>query len=342
MGNDRWDGGHIHRQEDGKRLFIIEKERSGRRYHISTRCYSESAAVEHWKRFQADPEKYKAEMRMGPDRAAVITPQLILGYRAHLLERERPTTRQYANEMAHRLTEWMEDLRGADLRHVQLAALKAAVDKRGTCRQHRIIAVKGYCRWLRQERFILDRRTDPTLDLVVPQSSPEKHRRRKAVEVERVEAALRKLDPPYRDCLAVSAATGWHVTELARFARHHESEIAKGSGTVLAVLVTRHKNGGFTRTPICEEAVVRAARRIRAKGVMPRRMNGHLREACERAKVEPFTFGVMRHTVATWGIERGALPSAVAEFLGHNLDTSKRFYQDAAVPTNVIPLPRFG
>ncbi len=339
---DRWDGGYIHRQKDGRRLFIIEKERGGARYHLSTRCYSESAAVEHWRRFQADPEKYAAEVKAGPKPQARLTGILIVEYRHHLLTREHPTTTRHANEMSHRLLEWKADLRGADLRHVTLQRLKAIVDKRRTCRQHRIIAIKGLCAWLRQERFVLDRRTDPTLDLTVPQARPEKHRRRKAVDVARVEGALRELDPPYRDCLVVLAATGWHVTELERFVRHEESEIAPGTGHVLGVLVTRHKSGGWTRTPIQDDYALAAARRIRQRGSVPRRMNGHLREACERARVEPFTFGVLRHTVATWAIERGALPAAVAAFLGHNEDTSRRFYQDAAIPTNVIPLPTFG
>lgn len=344
MQRERWDGGYIRAEADGRRTWVIEREVGGERFHLSTRCHSERAAYEALKRFEADPRAYRAEMA-GDSRPAarlVLTAELVLQYRQHMLSRDNPATPRHAREMAHRLSEWVEDLAGRDIRQVQLQELKALVAARRTCKQHRIIAIKGFCTWLRQELCVLDRREDPTLDLVVPQAVPEKQRRRKAVEVARVRAALKELPADYQDCLVVMASTGIHVTELERFVRRPDSELARGRGRVLAVLVTRHKSGDWTRTPLVDPDVVDAAARLRARGAVPRRMNEELRAACERAGVKPFTFGVMRHTVGTWAVERGALPAEVKEFFHHADDrTTRRFYVDAAMPTNVVPLPKF-
>ena len=345
---ERWDGGYIRHETDGRRTWVIEREVGGERFHLSTRCHGERAAYEALKRFEADPRAYRAEMAGAARPEAqrlMLTAELVLQYRQHMLTRARPTTPRHAREMAHRLSEWTEDLAGRDLREVQLQELKAAVAARRTCKQHRIIAIKGFCAWLRQELCLLGQREDPTLDLVVPQAVPEKQRRRKAVEVERVRAALKELPPDYQDCLAVMAATGIHVTELERFIRAPDSELVRPpkKGRVLAVLVTRHKSGDWTRTPLTDPDVVAAAGRLRARGAVPRRMNAELRAACERAGVVPFTYGVMRHTVGTWAVERGALPAEVKEFFHHADDrTTRRFYVDAATPTNVVPLPRLG
>lgn len=337
---ERWDGGTIHIQKDGRRLYIIERRRGGQRFHISTRCHTATAAHEHLKRFEADPWGYAQEMREGrePDGGITLTDELILDFRRWQLAR---VTRKHANEMAHRLSEWARDLGGRDLRRLELGLLKAKLAERKTGRQHRIIALKSLCAWLREEKHVLDRKDDVTLDLAVPQAVPEKHKRRKAVDRERVQAALGLLAPAYQDLLLLFGATGWHVTEMERFIREPESEVVHAKrGGVLAVLVTRHKNRKHTRTPITSAEALAAAERLRARGTMPRRPNAALRRACLAAGVEPFTFGVMRHTVGTWAVEEGALPETVSAFLDHaDKSTSQRFYIDVAVPTATVPLP---
>ena len=46
----------------------------------------------------------------------------------------------------------------------------------------------------------------------------------------------------------------------------------------------------------------------------------------------PFSPGQYRHSVATWAVEAGADPAAVAAFLGHKSPaTTKRFYATLAV-----------
>jgi integrase len=340
---EKWDGGYVHRQKDGRALFVIQREIGGRRYHVSTRAHSSTAAHEQLKRFESDPDGYVEQMRdrKPADVGVVLTSALVTEFQEWLRTRERPTAPEYVTHVARYLGEWTEDLNGRDLRKVTLAELKDIIRVRGVAKRHRIIVLKSFCSYLREERSLLDRRTDATLDLKVPQASPEKRRRRKAVDAERVRAVLKVLAPAYRDCLLLLSHTGWHKSELARFARQPEARIAEGRGEVLAVLQVQHKGGETTRTPVSDRKVLEAARRIRMRGGLPKDMDKTLKRACESAGVTAFTWGVMRHSVATWAIENGTSPEVVAEFLGHkDKRTTLAFYADVAVPTRGVRLPK--
>lgn len=339
---ERWEGGYIHRQKNGKRLFVIERQIGQDRFHVSTRQHTERDAYREFERFKADPVAYVNDMKHGRrDRDALcLTTELYLEFRDWLLSRDRPTTTKYANEMAHRLREWTEDLSGRDLRRLDLAHIDTVLERRATCRQHRIIALKSLMAWLRKKKYLIKREHDVTLDLTVPQAVPEKHKRRKAVPVEDFRAALRALAPVYRDCLYLLGRTGWHVTELERFARAPQSRIAPGAGNVLAVLQVLHKTGKTTRTSITDPEALSAAKRIRERGELPRRMNATLKRACAAAGVTPFTFGVCRHSFATWAIEAGNDPARVADFIDHaDKSTTLAFYADVAVPKPILALP---
>jgi len=339
VSKQRWPGGYVHLQANGEQLFIIERRVRGHRFHVSTRCHTLRGAMKQLERFEANPGAYAPEGE-APEQGLVLTAELLLAF--HDWQLQKGNTRKHANEMVSRLADWTEDLRGRDLRQLSLRDdVKPALERRGTSRAHRIIALKAFFGWLRKERHLLTSAQDCTLDLPVPQASPAKHRRRKAVALETVRAAAAGLAPAYRDMLVVLAGTGWHVTELERFVRHPESELvyARREDT-LAVLTTRHKGGELTRTPVNDGEVLAAAERLKARGELPRRANEALKSACRAAAVPPFTFGVMRHTVATWAVERGGVPAQVAEFLGHkDARTTRRFYTDVAVPTVPVPLP---
>lgn len=338
-------GGYIHRQKDGSDLFIIERKVGKKRYHLSTRCHSERAALKQLERFEANPAGYSPA---GADAEAPVyfSGDLLVEYWDWMVD-ERGNTKKHANQMVNRLTDWMTELPGVDLRRMTMRDhIAPALARRPTCRPARIIALKAFMGWLRKVRHVLAHAEDPTLDLSVPQATPEKWRRRKVVERARALAAIRKLDGAYRDCLELRVATGWHQTELERFIRDAESEIAVPSSKVvgvLAVLITRHKGGELTRTPLSHPEHLEAAKRLREKGTVPPKINKALRAACKSAEVEPFTVGVLRHSVATWAVEAGASPTHVSEFLGHkDPRTSRRFYLDVAVPTVTVPVMRLG
>lgn len=325
--------------KDGRDLFIIERRVNKQRFHISTRCHNLTAAMKQLARFEADPLNYSpaGEVAVEP---ILLTAELQGEWVDWQIEK-RGNTKKHAHEMGNLLIDWMDDLDGLDLRTVSLRDhIKPALERRKS-RAHRIIAIKSFYSWLRKERHLLTSAQDPTLDLVVPQGTPEKWRRRKAVPFPVVKKAAEKLPAAYRDALVVMAGTGWHVTELERFIRAPESEVVHAQRKdTLAVLVTRHKGGQQTRTPVRSKEVLAAAVRLRKRGEVPRRMNDTLRAACRKAKVDPFTFGVMRHSVATWASERGASVEEIAAFLEHkDPRTTARFYRDVAVPTTKVRLP---
>jgi len=54
----KWDGGYIHTDASGRKLYMIRKQVNGVRYEISTRAYSETAAHAQLKLFQANPGAY--------------------------------------------------------------------------------------------------------------------------------------------------------------------------------------------------------------------------------------------------------------------------------------------
>lgn len=346
MARERWPGGYVHTQKDGQKLFIIEREIRERRFHVSTRCHNLRAAMKQLERFEADPLGYRPEGN-DDEGALLLTPELIQEFREWSRNVKR-NSRRHANTVFHRLAEWMDDLRGKDLRRLSLRDdLKPALDRRKNMRAYRIIALKSFCSWLRKEKGLLKTSEDTTLDLPVPQAQPEKHRRRKALSFEQVVGAAEHLAPIYRDTLNLLLGTGMHFSELERFIKSPESELivskektmTTDGRAVEAVLVTKHKSGAWTRIPLTEKAHVEAAARLREGGVVPKKPNVAIKAACEKAKVATFTLGVIRHSVATWAIERGATPDAVAEFLGHkDRRTTMKFYADVSVPTRSVPV----
>lgn len=342
----KWPGGYVHTQADGRDLFIIEREVGGkngkrRRFHVSTRTHSLRAAMKHLERFEADPENYNPAGVPMED-ALHLTGELADAFFAWQTE-TKGGTRKHAKEVGHRLAAWMEDLAGVDLRKMSLRDhVVPALDRRQTMRGARITTLKAFMGWLRKQRHLLTSAQDCTVDLPAPQAIPEKRRRRKAQPLASLEAVLPHLAPAYADCLRLNAATGWHWTEICRFIKHPDSGITYSRrGDTIAVLVTLHKGGQWTRTPVSDPEVLAAAERVRARGRVPKKHNDALRAACDAAGVPRFTFGVMRHTVGTLAVEAGADAQSASEFLGHkDKRTFVKFYEDVAIPTTSVPLPR--
>lgn len=342
----RWPGGRIHMQSDGRELFIIARtitsrrpdgSKATRRFHISTRCHTITAAMKQLERFEADPWSYSP---IGAVEVAGVqlTAELIMEHRKWSLEVRR-NTRSHANNVAHRLTEWQDVIGDLDLRRLTLREhIRPALDSWPTCRRLRIIALKSLFAWLRRERHLVVNAEDPTLDLAVPQATPEKAHRRKAVDESRVRAAWRKLDGDAADMLEVLAHTGMHVSELERFIRAPTSQLVV-RGRNRATLITLHKSGVMTRIPMEGPAAIAAAQRLRKTGTVCSRFHLKLAAACKAARIEPFTPGVLRHSVATHAVKKGATPDAVAAMLHHkDRRTTEKFYIDVAAPVLAVPV----
>jgi hypothetical protein len=174
-----------------------------------------------------------------------------------------------------------EHLRGRDLRGLSLgrrhhpgAGRLARAPKKTPGRAHKIATLKALYAWLRRERHLLTSAEDPTVDLAVPQSSRRSARMQKERTPEQVQLVVAELDPSaggpgsrpsgevdldqvrhmtdYRPHLRLAASTGWHVTELHRFASgaHPRAGRDAGADGTAAILETMHKNGEVFRTRV--------------------------------------------------------------------------------------------
>jgi site-specific recombinase XerD len=332
--------GYVHRQRNGKPVFIIEKMVGGRRFHVSTRANNITAATEQLARFQSNPEAYQPSGSGG--RPVRMTAALVLEFRRWQHEQKRVSTK-HGRDVAKYLADWMEDIGARDVRALDPAGLREMVGRR-SAQAHRIAALKVFVGWLRLERGLVRHHQDATLDLQIPQSTPEKHRRRKVLDFTAVEAIMPHLSTDARACVTLLCATGWHRTELDRFARVGELQ-PRDDGS--AVAVTPHKSGDLDRKGLAGEAI-EAAKHLRERGCVPQRLWREMHAASKAAglpREKWVTPGVFRHSVATWAVEDGASIEQVSKFLGHkDPRTTRRFYVDmrepvAAVPTRLPHLP---
>jgi integrase len=337
-----WPGGRIWTSADGTTTYVIRRKVAGRPYEVSTRCTSLRAAMAQLARFEADPEGYDPSGGQGE--------RLLLDVdraKAFLLWslNEKGNSADWVRQQKRYLAWWMERLGGMDLRRVTLRQhILPALDG-VTGRRHRIEVIKAFYSWMRKERALLTAAQDPTYGaLAVPQLRPEQWRRPKAFPRSSHESVVRHLAGPWPDLLVVLAGTGWHVTEVNRFARagivaELPSSASRAHGAAAVLVCPRRKSGEEQRTPVSSD-VADAARRVRKRGGFSVvRLYKAVTAACLAAEVEPYSPGQYRHSVATWAIEQGADPAAVAAFLGHKSpSTTRRFYATLAVTPKVPTL----
>lgn len=337
----KWLGGYVRQTKEGKRVFIIEKWGRGSRWHVSTGCNTERAALKELERFEDNPAAYRPAQHDAL--RSVMDAELILGYRKFQLA--KGLSPEWVDEVARCLADWMVALNGRDLRTLDLFHdVKPCLELWDTRLPHRIKALKGFFRWLRSEKGLVSRQQDPTLDLRVPVARPEQQTRDKVVPPEDVQAVLKCLKQPTRDVLLLLTATAWHLSEVRRFSEAGEilDPIGQGSEGVLAVLLVRHKNGDLVRNSLIYEEHKAAAERLRARGGLPKRMTlaRHMIAACDEAGVPWFGLGQMRHTVLTWAKQAGASLAELSEAAHHRSEqTTRRFYVNEKVP-RAIPTVR--
>lgn len=358
----RWLGGY---KRAGKRgpTFIIERWIDGHRYHVSTKCRTERAALEQLAVFEADPQHYKPNRsRLAPvqRRGVTVTPDLILEYTDWMATREEPATAEHIHKHTACLEDWMRFYKRRPIAEVPLREIAEAltVDAKGRPvrnRAMRIQALKSFCEWLRKSKFLLDRPHDPTIDLNAPPRRAAKDVRQVAIEPERILKALPFLPDSSRDLMILRLGTGWHSIEVRRFAvngeiRHTPGKFvhlmtAEGPVKVplLATLAVKQKIGVQTNTPIIYAEHLAAAERIQASGYVPSQstMGRHLRAACKKAGVPYFWNWHIRHSVVSNAIESGADPEQAGPFVDHlNVDTTRRHYTQIALPKKTVPVLR--
>lgn len=338
----RWLGGYVRQAKTGP-VFVIERMVQGHPFHVSTRCRTERAALKELERFEADPFGYRpgGDVARRPGVALCLTPELVVEY-SRWLEHSKRTTRSHALDCARYLAQWCDTFSGKDLRRVSLHHdIKPALDAWRTARKTRVVALKGFTAWLRREKGLLERKDDPTLDLQVPASKPEKLSRRKAIPFAVVQETLPKLPRDVQNLVVLLAATGLHVSEVERFVAGegglHEATAAQRTEGVTANLSVRHKTGRLHVVALRSKESLEAARELAAAKRVPSHSTQWwaLREAGA-----DWNIGSLRHSVATWLHEAGVPLEAISEQLGHrDPRTTSDFYRDMGFTARPLPIP---
>ncbi|TMA26197.1 MAG: hypothetical protein E6J78_14950 [Deltaproteobacteria bacterium] len=342
----KWDGGYIRKDKRGRKVYYIRKAIGDRHYDVSTRATSESAAHDQLKRFQANPESYDPRGDVRPD-PIWLDKKLSEEFLTYSRE-EKKNSRGWVAEQRALLADWAEDLRGVDLRRASLRDHILPALKNVTSRSHRIEVLKVFYSWLRTVKRDLTLNEDPTAGgaLKVPQADPSQRRvANKAVSRQHVELAREHLVGGWRDALDLQMETGWHVSEVARFAREGEIEPPAPSQRelgVAGVLIVPHKSGAHHRTAVSAKTL-EVAQRLRERcGLSIAWYMRAVKSACKAAGLKkPFGPGQLRHSVATWAVNAGFDLPMVASFLGHrSASTTRKFYATHATPKNpMLPVP---
>lgn len=326
--SDTWDGGYKHTTAKGKKVFVIYRRVRGRLYEVSTRCTSSQAAEEQFRRWQADPENYNPRGEV-PREALRLEGELGGDFLRWSRDTKRNST-VHLRDQKRALVWWEARIAGVDLRKLTTARVAAELEG-SNARKSKIATLKTFYAWLREERHLVTTAEDPTFGQIkVPQAKPRQLVQVKAVDRKEFERTLKKLKGWTRDALEVLGGTGWHVSELQRFAA--DGVIGKHPQNGSPVLLCPHTKGGVPLRTQVNARVQRAAKRLRERGEVD---YFRLRDAL-RAAGAKFNPGYLRHSVATWAVNAGADPASVAAFLGHRSPaTTKKFYATFSVPLKI-------
>ncbi len=339
--SETWDGGYIRRDKRNRAVYIIHQQVNGVRYEVSTRAHSETAAHAQLKLFQSNPGAYDPNGEQKED-PVYLDDELIKDFLAY--SEGKQNSDKWRGEQKRMLEWWAEKLYGVDLRGASLRdSILPALDKGNN--KHARTTLKALYTWLRRERHLITLAEDPVAGgmLQCIQADKIKAKKNKAVPREHVELAISHLSGGWRDALFLQSQTGWHVTEIARFATDGEIEPSSQSQKeqgIAGVLIVQHKGGDQHRTAVDQKAL-EAGQRLRERGGFS--VEWYMRavaSACKAAGIKSFGPGQMRHSVATWMVDAGADLATVASFLGHKSpSTTKKFYASFATPKNPMLIP---
>jgi integrase len=359
---ESWEGGRVWYDADGRRIFVIRRQVNGKRYERSTHTGSHRAALAQLDRFGADPENYdpRGEVKAAPIYLDADLREKFLRWSKEKGKRGYGNTADWVRNQGYHLLFWIEALGRVDLRRATLAdhILPALRDPSTHAElpnyKQRVQVLKTLYGWLRTVEHLIGPTEDPTFGtLTVPPARAAQLEKSKVVPVKDLLAVVKwlrkheagngKRTRRWGDLLFLLGGTGWHVTELSRFAECGAIEpVPEGTqdGDTAGVLVVTHKSGKPHRCRV-SEGVLKVARKVVGTGSFSRAIfDKKVGDACKEAKVPHFTPGRMRHTVATWAENHGAAPEFVSGFLGHSPQTAttKKHYSTHATPKRV-PTP---
>jgi len=263
---ETWEGGFIRHDSRGRKVYVIRRMINGRSYKVSTRATTLRAAMEQLKRFETDPEHYNPAGSIHEQPIYLDVP-LAAEFLAcsRDVDKNSPT---WGEKQQGYLAWWADQLKGRDLRKLTLLDDILPAREGVKARGHRIAVLKRVYSWLRKVKHVLSVAEDPTFGrLTVPQARPEQWKRDKVIPREHYLLAHEHLAPHWRDGMDVQASTGWHVSELVRFAKMGSVEPYRGEAEGIAgVLVCpQTKSGEPLRTAVSVE-VLEAGKRLLERG----------------------------------------------------------------------------
>jgi hypothetical protein len=381
-----WRGGRAWRDPDGRLTFYIRRQVRGVSYDVNTGCSSIAAAAAHLERFERDPEGYRAATVSAEP--IFLDEKRVEAFLAWSLGEKGNSSPWVAKQKSH-LAWWADKLAGVDLRRASLRDHIVPAYQGATDSASRVRVLKAFYGWLRKVTHAITAAEDPTLGVLsVPVAKPaqrtkskviprehyllvrdhlraeeetrwaareERKRAAKVVSISTGETVEEEGFGPWADALVVLAGTGWHTTEIVRFAASGTIEplpksMKVDNGAVGVLVCPLHKSGDTHRTAVSQE-VIDAATRLLTHGAFSREwFDRAVRSACKAVKlpvprpdgtdsIPVFTPGRFRHSVATWAFEAGADPFAVSAFLGHKSPaTTRKFYATLATVPKVPTL----
>ncbi|NOJ83831.1 site-specific integrase [Myxococcus xanthus] len=349
----KWAGGRI-RDAAGRAVWVIERQWAGRRYSVALDAASEREALAELALWERDPDAYRTRRQAALDNAPVhIDEEAVAGLLLHLTEKGRGLAHRRA--VRAYLSAWGEALAGRDLRKVQLRDLRKLLADWGTARKYRIIALKSFTAWLREEDR-LKPSEDPTLSLRVPPAVAEKGSRIKGYSLAFVERIYGTVGSQcVRDVLCLRAKTGMHATEIARIAAGEGAlRVVNDPCGIVGTVTFKHKNGRIHIVSLDAQSMA-AAERLQARGKSPSTSSvheclgyaaGRLSKQFPNERITPLVPGELRHSFATWASECGRVvkPTSdgvplkmVAAVMGHlNTRTTKLFYEGVQIPPMIV------
>jgi len=346
----KWAGGRIRATAEGPK-YVIEKMVAGHRYVVHLDVPSEARALLELKAFRADPVRYvdlhRGERETAP-KASLWSDQTLDDWeKAKLAE---GCTAEYVGSCRNYVEDWRKALNKRAIASLKLADLQRALKTWNGGRKFRIIALKSYTGWLR-DQGLLKRAEDPSDSLAVPTSKATKSIEERSYRTEDLVTVYGRLESQAcRDTFFLRATLGMHGTEVCRLAEGKgRLEVVEDPGGIYAVAVFPHKNGSAPRLSLSRRQYW-AAKRLQDRGGAA--SSSTLYEALVKASKglgAVIHAGSLRHNWATRALEEGQeiFPEgkkgldrqAVAEQLGHSPATNKKYYSGVRIPPRrAIPL----
>jgi integrase len=310
---DTWKHGFVRVDQKGRRTYYIREMRGGTRIKVSTKAHTlegATAAYELWSKAPADFEA-KALLEVPPSKApeVVLSRALIDEFLAWSRTKGSKGQGNTAGHVANQglaMDFWLKHLGRRDLRNLKLER-DILRPLRGRPQQvNRRRTLKTFYAWLRSEdggnRIRLA--DDPVVGaLKVPKTNPtSRETPDKAVPWEDLLAVRDALTGHWRATFTVQLNTGWHISELVRFATAGRIEKYTGpqDGGVAVLVCPLHKSGGEHRT------VVNAEVKSAAKEMLAYRYNSKLTPA-QREAILAVTGGNNSALARKFGVSETAI-----------------------------------